>query len=133
MKQNDMEAHHIPNIIVACCILHNVCEIHGSHFLDSWLDSDASTMSSRMQPSSTTTTTLNTSQSSDIRDTLVQYLRVQCHAHACIFGWLLGDCISETTADIPRNQRPMLQDWRRLYTLQTMSAESARRKRDGRS
>ena len=59
-------------------------------------------------------------------------LRVQCHAHACIFGWLLGDCISETTADIPRNQRPMLQDWRRLYTLQTMSAESARRKRDGR-
>ena len=73
MKQNDMEAHHIPNIIVACCILHNVCEIHGSHFLDSWLDSDASTMSSQMQPSSTTTT-LNTSQSSDIRDTLVQYL-----------------------------------------------------------
>ena len=28
-------------------------------------------------------------------------LRVQVHAHACIFGWLLGDCISETTADIP--------------------------------
>ena len=48
------------------------------------------------------------------------------------FGWLLGDCISETTADIPRNQRPMLQDWRRLYTLQIMSAESARQKRDGR-
>ena len=60
------------------------------------------------------------------------HLRVQCHSHACIFGWLLGDCISETTADIPRNQRPTLQDWRRLYTLQTMSAESARRKRDGR-
>ena len=35
-------------------------------------------------------------------------LRVQVHAHACIFGWLLGDCISESTADIPRNQRPML-------------------------
>ena len=33
-------------------------------------------------------------------------IRVQCHAHACIFGWLLGDRISETTADIPRNQRP---------------------------
>ena len=65
-------------------------------------------------------------------ETEVIGLRVQCHAHACIFGWLLGDCISETTADIPRNQRPMLQDWRRLYTLQTMSAESARRKRDGR-
>ena len=47
------------------------------------------------------------------------------------FGWLLGDCISETTADIPRNQKPMLQDWRRLYTLQTMSAESARWKCDG--
>ena len=58
-------------------------------------------------------------------------LRVQSHAHTCTLGWLLGDCISEITADIPRNQKPMLQDWRRLYTLQTMSAESARRKRDG--
>ena len=63
---------------------------------------------------------------------MYKVLRVQCHAHACILGWLLGDCISETTADIPRNQRPMLQDWQRLYTRQTMSAENARRKRDGR-
>ena len=75
MKQNDMEAHHIPNIIVACCILHNVCGIHGSHFLDSWLDKDASTVSSQMlQLSSTTTTTVDTSQSAEIRDTLVQHL-----------------------------------------------------------
>ena len=63
---------------------------------------------------------------------LTVFLRVQIHAHACIFGWLLGDCISETTADIPRNQRSMLQDWCWLYTLQIMSAESARRKCDGR-
>ena len=31
------------------------------------------------------------------------WLRVQCHAHACIFGWLLGDCISETIADKESN------------------------------
>lgn len=73
MKQNDMETHHVPNIVVACCILHNVCEIHGSHFVDSWLESDASTSCSQMQPTSTTTSQ-NTAESVEIRDTLVQYL-----------------------------------------------------------
>ncbi|XP_065893423.1 uncharacterized protein [Dysidea avara] len=27
-KQNDMAINNIPNVIIACCILHNVCEIH---------------------------------------------------------------------------------------------------------
>ena len=35
----------------------------------------------------------------------VVLLRVQCHAHACIFGWLLGDCISETTADYSKKPK----------------------------
>ena len=30
---------------------------------------------------------------------------IQSRAHACIFGWLLGDCISETTADIYSKKR----------------------------
>ena len=56
-------------------------------------------------------------------------LRVQAHAHARIFAWLLGTCISETTADIAGNQTPMPEDQRELYTMQTTSAKVSRRQR----
>ena len=46
----------------------------------------------------------------------VDMLRVQAHAHARIFAWLLGTCISETTADIAGNQTSMPEDQRGLYT-----------------
>ena len=32
MKRNDMIVAHIPNVIAAAGILHNVCETHGEHF-----------------------------------------------------------------------------------------------------
>ena len=50
-------------------------------------------------------------------------LRVQAHAHARIFAWLLGTCISETTSDIAGNQTSMPEDQRELYTMQTTSAK----------
>ena len=37
MKRNDMHVCHIPNVIAAACILHNMCEIHGEAFNDAWL------------------------------------------------------------------------------------------------
>ncbi len=37
LKKNDMSIQHIPTIICACCILHNVCEIHGDSFNEEWL------------------------------------------------------------------------------------------------
>ena len=37
-KRNDMSIEHIPCIISACCILHNVCEIHGETFNETWLE-----------------------------------------------------------------------------------------------
>ena len=37
MTRNDMHVNHIPNVIAAACILHNLCEIHGEHFNDAWL------------------------------------------------------------------------------------------------
>ena len=54
---------------------------------------------------------------------------MQAHAHARIFAWLLGTCISETTADIAGNQTPMPEDQRELYTMQTTSAKVSRRQR----
>ena len=56
-------------------------------------------------------------------------LRVQAHAHARIFAWLLGTCISETTADIAGNQTSMPEDQRELYTMQTTSEKVSRRQR----
>ena len=50
------------------------------------------------------------------------------HAHARILAWLLGTCISETTADIAGNQTPMPEDQRELYTMQTSSAKESRRR-----
>ena len=32
MKRNDMNVEFIAFIISACCILHNICEIHGDEF-----------------------------------------------------------------------------------------------------
>jgi len=37
MKRNDMNVENIPHVITAACILHNICEVHGEHFSDTWL------------------------------------------------------------------------------------------------
>jgi len=33
-----MHINNEPNVVLACCILHNVCEIHGDDFNEEWLD-----------------------------------------------------------------------------------------------
>ena len=33
-----MDVDHIPNIITACCVLHNICGVHGETFVNSWMD-----------------------------------------------------------------------------------------------
>ena len=38
MKQNDMDVSHVPYVVTAYCILHNICEIHGDTFVESWLE-----------------------------------------------------------------------------------------------
>ena len=37
MKRNDKHAVSIPIVISACCILHNMCEIHCEMFNETWL------------------------------------------------------------------------------------------------
>lgn len=36
-KQIDMHIDNVPHIIVACCVLHNMCEIHHDNFNEEWL------------------------------------------------------------------------------------------------
>ena len=37
IRQNDVEVASVPNVVVACCILHNICEIHCEEFDNAWL------------------------------------------------------------------------------------------------
>ena len=37
MKQNYVDISHVPNVVITCCILHNLCKIHGEYFNDTWL------------------------------------------------------------------------------------------------
>ena len=37
LKQNDIVTN-VPKVVTACCILHNICEIHGNMFDDDWLE-----------------------------------------------------------------------------------------------
>ena len=68
MKQNDMDISHVPQVVTACCILHNMCEVHGDAFNDTWFED-----SQLDQPHPPTPSTLPTSQDRAVRDSLVQY------------------------------------------------------------
>ena len=37
LKQNEMHVDNVPHTAVACCTLHNICEIHGDTVYDKWL------------------------------------------------------------------------------------------------
>ena len=63
MKQNDMDISRVPQVVTACCILHNLCEVHGME--ESQLE----------HPPSPAPSSLPTSQARALRDTLVQYFR----------------------------------------------------------
>jgi len=34
----DVNVDHIPNIITACCVLYNICKVHGEAFVNTWMD-----------------------------------------------------------------------------------------------
>lgn len=72
MKQNDMDILHVTQIVAACCILHNLYEIYGDDFNDTWLEDY-----SLEQPHSPTPSSPPTSHARALRDFLVQYF----HTH----------------------------------------------------
>ena len=65
-----MNIQQIPTVITACCILHNVCEIHGDHFNESWIEEQSDTSE---QPPSAGTTAITSNAAIIIRNSLVQY------------------------------------------------------------
>ena len=71
LKRNDVRIESMTTLITACCILHNVCEVHQDSFDDHWLDEE-------VQDSFTTPTTASTNTSSAtalaIRHALCDYI-----------------------------------------------------------
>ena len=71
MKRNDMHVDNIPNVVAAACVLHNVCEIHGEHFNDAWLQDINEGNSS--QPTTVAIRDGPSTQPKRVRDALVHY------------------------------------------------------------
>ena len=70
LKQNEMEIRNVPNVVTACCILHNMCEIHNEVFDNDWLQ-EAASISQLSQP---VPSPLQLEDPQEMRDVLVRYL-----------------------------------------------------------
>ena len=68
LKQNDMDVTKVPQVVLACCIHNNVCEIHGDIFNTTRLN-DILDEQPTITPSSSTS---HNTQATVIRDNLVQ-------------------------------------------------------------
>ena len=71
-----MDVCNVPRIVTACCILHNICEIHGDELNNSWLEEHSESLE---QPS-TTVATDNTADAIDakvVRDKLVAFITIE--------------------------------------------------------
>lgn len=72
MKQNDMDVSRVPLVVLACCILHNICEVHGDSCSCTWLED----MTEDQLATIPYTRTAQSSTPADIiRDELVQYMK----------------------------------------------------------
>ena len=67
LKQNDMFVENVPCVVAACCVLHNICEIHGDDFDEDWIEPDPN------QPAAPADG--NTAGGNEVRETLMQYFQ----------------------------------------------------------
>ena len=66
-----MDVKNVPHVIAACCVLHNVCEIHGDSFNDEWLQE----IDLMDQPDNATNMQIPSRAASDLRTTLMNYFQ----------------------------------------------------------
>ena len=69
----------VPTVIAACCIVHNICEIHGETYNDSWLQVHAQEYE---QPPTQNylprSAVASNSTPREIRNALTKYFNNQC-------------------------------------------------------
>ena len=73
MKRNDMHVRHIPTVVAAACVLHNMCEVHGEKFNDSWLQDMIRSGGNSFDPPTSTCRDGTSERPKQIRDALVHY------------------------------------------------------------
>ena len=69
LKRMDFVLENVPNVVAACVILHNFCEMYGDHFQSEWEVNEHT--EGEMDTSHTST---GSQTASDIRAVLTQYL-----------------------------------------------------------
>ena len=65
-EANDMHIENVPNVVGACCMLHNICEIHNDTFNEEWLQNMNEDGADTIAASSSSVGSCN-----DIRDALI--------------------------------------------------------------
>ena len=70
LKRNDIATEDIPTIITACCILHNICEVHRDEFNDAWLEESPETHQVTSALSYSVTASLNSATAEAIRSAI---------------------------------------------------------------
>ena len=72
LKRNNVSIDHMTTLIAACCILHNMCEVHKDSFDAQWLDDEVQ-VSCRLMSSPSSTTPSSTT-AINIRNALCDYI-----------------------------------------------------------
>lgn len=70
MKRLDISVVDVPEVVAACCVLHNICEVHGDSFNSEWAEG-INLHTCNISTAALTTTTSNLAV--DIRNTLMSY------------------------------------------------------------
>ena len=70
-KQINMNIDSAPHIIAACCVLHNVCQVHKDSFNDEWLQE----LDTCAQPSCVSNATASVTGGKEVREILMDYFK----------------------------------------------------------
>ena len=54
LKRLDVSTASVPGLVGACCVLHNLCEMHGDYFDQEWMEGVNTHKSTRMSTNSST-------------------------------------------------------------------------------
>ena len=71
LKRNDVRIDHMTTLVTACCILHNMCEVHQDSFNAQWLDDEVQASCSS---SSAASTIPSSATAISIRNALCDYI-----------------------------------------------------------
>lgn len=85
-QKNDMNISNISNIIAACCVRHNVCEIYGDWFNEEWLQEvNLEQPDSSLPVSSVQRTVPGGEQIHNILSDYFEQLCVSCYCYSCVY------------------------------------------------